>query len=295
MKRVRDLRLLVTKSCNYKCKFCHGEGVPEQLASLLSPDDYAFLFSVMKNHLDFESVTLTGGEPLLRNDIENICHLLYKQNCKITLTTNGSLLSSKSTIGKYLHKVNISLHTIDKDKYNSIVQKQGAFDAFLSSIKQFRSDNPNTPIVFNITILKGVNDSPEDLLNIINFAKINNANIKFIELFPSTDSACLKLEELETLLQILDFKEIKSDYRITQLFDGETYITLTRIFCEIQRLSLSTNVCKEYNDLFISPNGLVKPCRNQKYTISIIDEIKSRDTFALTEKIQSSILALGEN
>lgn len=291
----RDLRLLVTKACNYRCQFCHQEGLPEQSASLLTPEDYEFFYKTLSSELMFSSVTLTGGEPLLRDDIEEICEKLKKTGCEITLTTNGNLLGKRSSIGKYLSKVNISLHTLDKNKYEGIVQRTGAFDEFIHSVKEFRRINPGTKIVFNVTLVKGVNDSIDDLSSIVKFAKKNRANIKFIELFPSTDSTCVTLSELKEMLLKMNFIEKDWNHRVTIMHDGETNITLTRIFCEVQRQSGGINVCREHNDLFISPDGKIKPCRNKDFTISVLKEIKNRDNKYLVRKINESINCMGIN
>lgn len=290
----RDLRLLITKACNYKCTFCHEEGLPKLAKSNLTAEDYAYFYKIASTYLKFETVTLTGGEPLLRNDVRDICKLLYNSGCKITLTTNGNLLGRNHDIGKYLEKVNISLHTLDEKKYEGIVQKEGAFEEFRESVKIFRENNPNTKIIFNITVVKDMNDSISDLLKIINYSKELNADIKFIELFPNTDTNCVSLEQLVILLKELNFKTIKSNYRIIVLSDGETNITLTRIFCEIQKNNVNENLCEKYNDLFISPDGNIKPCRNNDYSICIAEDIKNRNDMLLVDKLRGSIDSLGK-
>lgn len=295
MKNERDLRLLVTKACNYRCQFCHEEGLPMQVKSMFTPQDYEFFYRIMHLDMGFRSVTFTGGEPLLRNDLDEICINLYNIGCKITLTTNGYLLGEKSSLGKYLQKVNISLHTLNREKYEEIVQCEGAFLKFNESLKKFRQDNPDTKIVFNATVVKGMNDSIEELAQIVQFAKKYDASIKFIELFPSSDKKCISINTLKEMLSKLNFKELKSDHRIKVLYDSDIYITLTKIFCEVQKDAHSENMCKQFNDLFISPDGQIKPCRNKDYLISIIDEVKNRDVIGLKNKVQECINVMGDN
>lgn len=291
----RDLRLLVTKACNYKCTFCHEEGLPEVVSNDLTIEDYVYLYKIANRDLNFKSVTLTGGEPLLRDDVIQLTKLLYENGCKVTLTTNGYLLGEKSEIGKYLEKVNISLHALDEKKYEAIVQKKSSFKKFQESVKKFRENNPEIRIVFNITIVKGMNDSISDLLNIINYAKELNTEIKIIELFPNTDPGCVTLDELTLTLNNFNFKVVKSNHRTRTLSDDVTSITLTKIFCEIQRDNKNSDMCGEYNDLFISPNGSIKPCRNKDYVVSIKEDIKGKNDIQLSEKLSYTIEVLGKN
>jgi cyclic pyranopterin phosphate synthase len=113
---------LVTQQCNYMCVFCHGEGLQSNKMDLLTPDDYCFLFKVGKENFGWNTATLTGGEPLLRKDIVQIAEKLFTQGAKITLTTNGTLLTDKILIGNYIERVNLSIHTLNEQSYESLVR-----------------------------------------------------------------------------------------------------------------------------------------------------------------------------
>ena len=88
----RDLRLILTKSCNYRCTFCHQEGVAHELAQVLDNQDYLFLYDIVQKRQQIEGVTLTGGEPLMYNQILPLSKMLHDHGAKITMVTNGSLL-----------------------------------------------------------------------------------------------------------------------------------------------------------------------------------------------------------
>lgn len=103
----RELRFLVTQKCNYNCVFCHGEGLQSKKSDLLKPDDIRFLYSVGRDCFGVTTTTLTGGEPLIRTDIVDIAHELKKENCDITITTNGSLLERCMYIGNYIKCINL--------------------------------------------------------------------------------------------------------------------------------------------------------------------------------------------
>lgn len=291
----RDLRLLVTKECNYKCIFCHGEGLLERVKSSLSPNDYAFLFSVANKKHKINTVTITGGEPLIRKDVIELTQKLFGEGAKITLTTNGYLLGKKTEIGRYLKKVNISLHTMDPLKYEKLVKIKNSFIKLKDSIKLFREENENIKIVFNATTAKGLNESWKEINDLIDFAESINADIKFIELFPRTSDTFIPIEKLKNLLLDHDFIVVNSNHRRTTLANKKVNITLTKIFCEIaQDYEEPSKFCKSYNDLFVSPDGNIKICRNIENIIKLGKEITNRDVNGVSLKLLQALESLGE-
>ena len=75
----RKLRLLVTKHCPFACVFCHNDGIENAGAALLSASDYRFLYRFASLNCGVSSVTLSGGEPLFRNDIVEIAKGIRKE------------------------------------------------------------------------------------------------------------------------------------------------------------------------------------------------------------------------
>lgn len=97
--------------------FCHHEGIEEKSQNLLTSDDYCKLYKIYSNYYKFNGVTLSGGEPLVRNDCIEIAEKLYKNGAKITLVTNGYLLDKKIEICKYINRINLSIHTLNSSNY----------------------------------------------------------------------------------------------------------------------------------------------------------------------------------
>ena len=73
----KELRLIITRACNYDCYFCHGEGVSKDCKSLLNSEDYEFLVKSCNQLFGWNTVTLTGGEPFVRKDCRDIIYKLY--------------------------------------------------------------------------------------------------------------------------------------------------------------------------------------------------------------------------
>ena len=150
----RDLRLILTKSCNYRCSFCHQEGVTHEILKTLTNEDYVFLYNTLHHQQNIQAVTLTGGEPLMYQKIVSLCKLLYDCKAKITLVSNGSLLNRFHEIGEWLHRINISLHTLDQEQYQDITQTKTRLDHILNNIELMRNLYPNLQIRLNATVVK---------------------------------------------------------------------------------------------------------------------------------------------
>lgn len=292
---MREIRLLTTQKCNYNCIMCHGEGLQEKKKDLLSPADFAFLFKVGKERMGMETTTLTGGEPLVRRDIITIAKNLYEEGAQTTLTTNGRLLSERVEIGGFLKKVNVSIHSMDREKYEGIVRIPGSFDRTMAGLRVFREANPDLPIVFNTTCILGVNSDKDSFLSLIGFAKDIGASIKNIELFPVSLPNAVRNEEVATILSGMGFKPNSLDLRRLQFTNGETSVVLTKIFCSEAKGKADPGVfCHAQNDLFVSPDGKAKPCRENPEEIDLLPPIKRRDTTALETGLRNAFDQIGK-
>ena len=109
----KELRLIVSRRCNYDCYFCHGEGVEKGTEEVFSSDDYKFLVDFCKRKYGWDTVTLTGGEPLIREDILDIVNNLKELGVKITVVSNGELIDRKMPCFEGVERLNVSIHSLD--------------------------------------------------------------------------------------------------------------------------------------------------------------------------------------
>ncbi len=121
-RRLRDLRISVTDRCNFRCIYCMPRDVfgPDYAflpkSELLSFEEIARLTRVFRGH-GVEKVRLTGGEPLLRKNLERLIEMLADiPGLDLTLTTNGSVLAKKARALKAagLKRVTVSLDSLDE-------------------------------------------------------------------------------------------------------------------------------------------------------------------------------------
>lgn len=159
-----------------------------------------------------------------------------------------------------------------------------------------RQNYPNLKIVINSACVRGLNYSKQELINLIKFAEDINASIKLVELFPPHSKGYVSLNDVGVAITKLGFKKLDTEVRKLNYSNGKIKISLTRIFCAMAMESDNPGeFCNQNNDLFVSPDGQIKPCRNNPHEFNVLNEIKSRDEKALSDKIEQSFVFLGQD
>ena len=158
----KELRLIITRNCNYNCFFCHGEGVEKGTKELLNSSDYAFLVNFCKQKFGWDTVTLTGGEPFIRKDIFDIVNKISDLGVKITIVSNGELITFNNKIFDKIERINVSIHSLDEFVYDRIIQKNNKLKKVLANLHELRKLNNSIDIRINTTIVKQKNNKKED-------------------------------------------------------------------------------------------------------------------------------------
>src|SRR5579884_4212893 len=119
---LRDLRVSVTDRCNFRCTYCMPKEVFGKNFRFLPRGEllsFEEIFRVAKIFVDLgvTKIRLTGGEPLLRRDLEKLIEMLAGLGVDLTLTTNGSLLVEKarSLRNAGLRRLTVSLDSLDDE------------------------------------------------------------------------------------------------------------------------------------------------------------------------------------
>jgi cyclic pyranopterin phosphate synthase len=162
---LRDLRVSVTDRCNFRCVYCmpkevFGRDYPFlERRELLTFEEIERLARVLARH-GVEKVRLTGGEPLLRRDLEVLVEMLARiPGLDLTLTTNGSLLAAKAQAlaDAGLRRVTVSLDSLDDDVFRAmndvdfpVARVLGGIDAALAAGLE--------PVKVNAVLKRGVNE-----------------------------------------------------------------------------------------------------------------------------------------
>ena len=182
---VRDLRLSVTDRCNFRCTYCMPKSVFGR--------DYAFMprrelltFEEIERvarafvGLGVEKIRLTGGEPLLRRDLERlVAKLAALGGLDLTLTTNGALLPRKARLlaEAGLSRVTVSLDSLDDDVFRAMNDVGFPVAAVLEGIDAAAA--AGLPVKVNAVIKRGVND--DGIVELARRFRGTGHTVRFIE------------------------------------------------------------------------------------------------------------------
>jgi len=183
---LRDLRISVTDRCNFRCVYCMPkEAFGRDFAflerkELLSFEEITRLAKIFK-HLGVEKIRLTGGEPLLRKNLEQlVAQLAAIDGLDLTLTTNGSLLAEKAQALKTagLKRISVSLDALDDATYGAMNDVGFPVSRVLGGIEIARQGGL-TPVKINMVVKRGINDG--DIVNMARHFKGSGHVLRFIE------------------------------------------------------------------------------------------------------------------
>ena len=178
---LRSLRVSVTDRCNMRCRYCMPEESYVWLprASILTFEEIARLVRVFAD-LGVRGVGLTGGEPLLRHELERLIALLEPLSGigDIALTTNGILLADQAARLRAagLHRVTVSLDTLRPDRLRDFARTTRHGD-IVEGIAAAR--RAGLPVKINSVVIRGFNE--DEVAELIEFAKAQGAEVRFIE------------------------------------------------------------------------------------------------------------------
>jgi len=179
---LRNLRLSVTDRCNLRCQYCMPEEdyawLPRE--DILSFEEIARLVDVF-TELGVDKVRLTGGEPLLRKDLERLVAMLAA-NPRIgdlAITTNGILLPEQAAALRAagLHRVTVSLDTLRPARFKALTRRD-LHARVLEGIEAVAGAGwPNLKI--DTVVMRGVND--DELIDLLEYGRRVHAEVRFIE------------------------------------------------------------------------------------------------------------------
>ena len=179
---VKDLRISVTDRCNFRCTYCMPLDEYEWIdkREILTFEEITRLAKLFIQ-CGVEKIRLTGGEPLVRQDLDHLVEKLaaldgLKDLC---LTTNGALLAERIGALKRagLRRVNVSIDTLDADKFKRMT-KRGDLNKVLDGIFAAKAAGLK-PIKLNAVVERGVND--DDILPLVEFSREHGFAMRFIE------------------------------------------------------------------------------------------------------------------
>ncbi|MDG7006737.1 MAG: GTP 3',8-cyclase MoaA [Nitrososphaerota archaeon] len=182
----KKLRISVTDRCNFACLFCMPEKdkitwIPQQ--EILDFDEIERITRILAA-LGIEKIRITGGEPLLRRDLDRLVGALsrIKGIRSIDMTTNGWHLEGKAKALREggLRGVTVSLHSLRSDRFSKI----SGIDALPRVLRGIDRalDVGLKPVKVNSVAIRGYND--DEIMDLVEYARDRSISIRFIEFMP---------------------------------------------------------------------------------------------------------------
>jgi len=257
-----NLRIAITRKCNLRCSYCHGEGEvkrPESVETEMTGEEIVRIAEVAVG-LGISRLKLTGGEPLTRSDVVELVKKisLIPRLSDLSMTTNGTLLAplAKDLHESGLRRVNINLPTLNGDVYHKLTE--GNVTDALDGVKA-AVEAGFCPVKVNMLVLKGVNDCavPE----MVKFARETGTILQLIELEPINVSVAYysanhkPLDGYEDLL-----KQEAVEVETRQYMQNRRIYRLPDVKVEIIRPTENTDFCRHCTRLRVTSDGKLKPC-----------------------------------
>ena len=186
-RQIRDLRVSLTDRCNFRCFYClpHGEPPIAAKEQMLSYEEIEYACAIFVE-LGIQKIRLTGGEPMMRRDIEQIIFKLAQFKDRgledLALTTNGYFLPHRAQSLKEagLDRITISLDSLKRDVFKQMTGVD-VLDRVLEGI-QAAKDSGLQPIKINAVIVRGHNE--DEVADFAAFAREHDVKMRFIEFMP---------------------------------------------------------------------------------------------------------------
>lgn len=218
---IKDLRISVIDKCNFRCPYCMPKEIFGERYQFLKNNEllsFEEIYEITKifAKIGVEKLRITGGEPLLRKDLNLLIKDLKSiDNIKeIALTTNGFLLKkhAQSLKESGLDRLTVSLDSLNSDSYKKLNGQNLDLNKTLESI-EFANHMGFENIKINTVVMKGINE--DQIIKLAEFGRKNNLIIRYIEYMDVGNINGWKPEDVVSAKEII--KTIETKYKLTPL------------------------------------------------------------------------------
>ena len=287
--RVIDyMRISVTELCNLRCRYCMPEdGIVKRAHDEMMTAEETIDAVKAAVSLGIKKIRITGGEPLVKRGIVKLCDAISAIEGveELCITTNGTLLPK---FGKELReagvsRVNISLDTLDPDKYREITRVGELSEALVGIDAAFEAGFDNIKI--NNVLMGGFND--DEIEDFVKLTVDRPIEVRFIELMPIGGGMDFDRSGFISCQQVLSKVP-----ELEPLERSEGVAVLYRLPGAKGRVGLirpiSCEFCGDCNKIRLTSDGMLKPCLHSDAELCIkglqLDEMKEVMRNAVLQK-----------
>lgn len=276
--RVHDyLRISLTDVCNLRCTYC------------MPVDDYHFMHADKLMHaeeifqiasifvsLGIKKIRLTGGEPFVRKDVNEIIQKLGSLPVELTITTNATRLEHYMPvlIDANIRSINISLDSLDRARYHMLT-KRDQFDIVRSNIDLLLKQGIHPKI--NVVVMKGVND--QEILDFVAWTMKEPVQVRFIEFMPFSGNHW-QMEQVFTWQEMLERIQTQFEYKALPQEAHDTakkykVVGSKGSFAVIS--TMSAPFCGDCNRIRLTADGKLKNCLFSAAETDILSAFRKGD------------------
>ena len=219
-RRIHYLRISLTDHCNLRCVYCMPEDIIFRPNAELMQDDEILTLVRLFTRLGFDKFRLTGGEPTIRANVVELVRAIGNTPGvrKLTMTTNGVLLHklAKPLAAAGLQRVNISLDTLDPEKFQTLT-RWGVLEDVWRGI-QAAEEAGLTPVKINAVVVRGYNEA--DLAKLAALTRDHPWQVRFIEMMPFGETNQFQSSQMVTAAEVQAVVEAALG-RLEPVNDGE--------------------------------------------------------------------------
>ncbi|MBP01516.1 MAG: GTP 3',8-cyclase MoaA [Rhodospirillaceae bacterium] len=290
-RKITYLRVSVTDRCDLRCAYC----MPEQMKFLPKRDllslEEIYRLCAAFIELDIRKIRLTGGEPLVRRDVMSLIkclgsHVKSGELDELTLTTNGTRLElfADDLVAAGIKRINVSLDTLDSEKYNKIT-RWGDIQKVFSGLNAAK--NAGLDIKINTVALKSFND--QEFNKILEWSGKNGFDLTFIETMPMGEISDNRNEQYLPLSLVK--AQLKRKWTLTesnhQTGGPARYVNCVETGTRIGFITPMThNFCESCNRVRLTCTGTLYMCLGQDDSVSLREPLRASTS---QEEIKTTI------
>lgn len=284
------MRVSIIDRCNLRCQYCMPTDIkwipPQEILSLEEITEICRQAS----QIGIKKIKVTGGEPLIRKGCVDLIRMLKEIPGieQVTLTTNGVLLAqyAEQLNNAGLDAINVSLDTLDPEKYLKITQSDALADVLdgISAIEKY-----DIPLKINSVLQRGVNDS--DWQELIGLAKDRRIDVRFIEMMPIGHGKQFDpISNAEILQKLREHYGAVEEVEKVRGNGPATYCHIPAFTGNIGFISaIHGKFCSACNRIRLTSTGQIKPCLCYEDHISLKEAVRSGRTDEIQKLLLSAI------
>lgn len=261
-REVTDLRVSVTKRCNFGCIYCHDEGLGpiarprDPHEDEMAPAEIERIVRIARE-FGIRSLKFTGGEPLVRRDMEEIISRCVRQIPDVSMTTNGSMLAKRAEglRDAGLKRVNVSVDSLDPKAFRDI--RKGDLQPVLAGIREAVRVGLK-PVKLNMVVFKHTVEHIPEMVEYVGHTEgLTLQLIQFMPELVGQQEWMVDIDSVKNWLSARADREIVREmhHRRIYLFNGAEVEVVDPVYNE--------DFCLNCHRVRVTHDGKLKGCLNR--------------------------------